>query len=222
MNINESSPLIFKNKFINKINSDYEHQIYYLSDINEDEIIFLYNNSKNNFKFNLEQVKIYTDEDFKLRKEDKFFACSPLFDLTDYDIGGYLLKFERIEKNLYEITYGYDFSVNSESNDYMRKIKANSIFLSKGISYLFDKFPEIEIFGTIADFRCSKRFNIKDPINDFNRRLKFFKKNKFKRLDICNFKIIQNETLYFDKIYSFVLNKNKNNFLYLNKNIFLK
>jgi hypothetical protein len=204
----ESSPIFFEKKYVECIYSVNGHQIYYLANNNNDELLFLYKNSNYIFNYVESEIKIISD------------INSSIKDLEyDYDLGGYPLRIIRIKDCLYKITYG-SFSNIGEFNDinncYGKRIKANSVFLENSLYHLFEKFPNIELFDRIADLRDSNSTIIKNKIDDFNRRVNFFEKNKFLIFNQTN----TIESKYFSEILKTIKSRNKGLYIYMNKKIF--
>jgi len=225
MELKETSPMISKDKYNNMVYSDeVGNEIYYLSDNTNDELLFLYKNSNYSFNFIENEIKVFTNDEYYKRKNSKNIASFVLEHHQLYDIGGYPLRLIRIKGNLYKITYGSFNNINKEddiNNSYGKNIKANFTFINNALKHLFKIFPDIELFDPVADFRIYPDPIVKYPKIDFERRLSFFKKNNFLILNKDNQYDIE-KTRYYKTIAGLIKKRNKDTFVYLNKNIFEK
>lgn len=224
MELKETSPMIFKDKYSNKIYTDNNgNEIYYLSDKNCDELLFLYKNTNYPFNFIENEIKVFTDvEYFKRHSTNSAIASSVMEHYQLYDIGGYPLRLQRIKNNLYSITYGSFNNINKHddiNNSYGQTIKANSIFIHNALKYLFKLFPDIVVFDAVADFRNYPNPKVKCPKTDFERRISFFTKNNFLILTKKNQVLIE-KNKYYKTIVKLISKRENDSFVYLNKNIF--
>lgn len=221
----ESSPILSKNKFNNRIYYSNEHEIFYLSDNANSELVFLYTNSNYAFNFKTNIVKVLSDKDYYERKNNNNEAIAHILVnmYEHYDIGGYPLSLNRIEGNLYNLSYGIFDNINKENdinNQYGKKIKANFIFLNNSLKHLFSLFPDIEIIDIVEDFRQKNIIhNINNPQDDFKRRINFFKKNHFLILSYDSNDYIQKSS-YYEEIKTYMIKEDRSAYIYLNKIIF--
>lgn len=185
------------------------HEIYMIEEDNK--FFYYYKNMYHHVEFT------------KSKKEDSEYIDEHLF--------GYPIVFTKICQNLYSMTYGIlgkssQRSDNSLTSIFFSKSKSNYHFLEKSLTHLFSINPNLEIFERIAlsESISGNIFNSqnenKDNLNlNDNRRIIFFKKNKFLIID-NKYKISNIESNYFKNIKRIYKNYEHCKYIYINKEIF--
>lgn len=188
-----SSLFLDDNKIERIILKEHNHLVYFFTDENNNEKLFLYKNSLNNIEY-FENIRILGDYDYVHENLDSEYNYKePIKHIPSYKMLGYPLFFSTIFNNLNSLKYGVfenDLINKFMSDNKFNELSLNSFFLRKSLKTLYSYYPEIEIFDEVMNFGQE---------DDFNRRINFFKKNGFIILTRKNLNLIA-DSIYYETI----------------------